>query len=142
MQAVLHPDKFTNRSEDEKKISEEYSSLINKGYNTLQGPLSRALHMLWLKNEVIEESNKSDDPEFLMEVMELNEELEEADGEEKLRKIEAKNKEMLNNVSIMISKCFEENDVEQAKKAIIKMKYYDSLSKRIHDLLREKGILD
>lgn len=63
------------RSETEKDISAEYSSLVNKAYNTLQTPLMRAIHLLHLKGEAIEEEQRVDDPEFLMSIMELNEEV-------------------------------------------------------------------
>lgn len=66
---------FVCRSDTEKEISAEYSSLVNKAYNTLQTPIKRALHLLSLNNETISEDNKSDNPEFLMEMMELNEEV-------------------------------------------------------------------
>lgn len=63
------------RSDIEKQISAEYSSLVNKAYKTLQTPINRAIHLLRLNNETISEDNKSDNPEFLMEMMELNEEV-------------------------------------------------------------------
>ncbi|XP_008191980.2 iron-sulfur cluster co-chaperone protein HscB [Tribolium castaneum] len=75
MQGLLHPDKFSNKSDTEKDISAEFSSLVNKAYNTLQTPLKRAIHLLHLKGAVIDEDQRVEDPEFLMEIMELNEEV-------------------------------------------------------------------
>lgn len=92
MQSILHPDKFSNRwgtisstntvsifwnyrSTEEKNISEDFSSLVNKAYDTLQSPLKRALHLLCLKGEKINEDEKINDSEFLMEIMEINEEV-------------------------------------------------------------------
>lgn len=63
------------RTDKEKLISADYSSLVNKAYNILQSPLSRAIHMLKLRNVVIDEEQKISDPKFLMEIMELNEEV-------------------------------------------------------------------
>lgn len=63
------------RTEKEKSISADYSALVNKAYNSLQAPLSRAIHLLKLKNVAIDEDQKISDPEFLTEIMELNEEV-------------------------------------------------------------------
>ncbi|KAI4454371.1 iron-sulfur cluster co-chaperone protein hscb [Holotrichia oblita] len=142
MQSVLHPDKFSNKSDIEKEISAEYSSLVNKAYNTLQTPIKRAIHLLSLNNETISEDNKSDNPEFLMEMMEVNEEIDEADSPEKLKSLRERNNRMLNKCSEEVSQHFKDNNIEKAKEAIIKMKYYGTIMRRINDLMREKGIVD
>lgn len=63
------------RTEKEKRISADYSALVNEAYNSLLAPLSRAIHLLKLKNVAIDEDQKISDPEFLTEIMELNEEV-------------------------------------------------------------------
>ncbi|KRT82939.1 Chaperone [Oryctes borbonicus] len=142
MQSVLHPDKFSNKSDAEKEISAEYSSLVNKAYKTLQTPINRAIHLLLLNNEIISEDNKSDNPEFLMEIMELNEEIDQADSPEKLKSLQEKSNQMLDRCSEEVSKCFEEGNISKAKEAVIRMKYYNTISKRINNLMREMGIVD
>ncbi|XP_063929865.1 iron-sulfur cluster co-chaperone protein HscB [Zophobas morio] len=142
MQSQLHPDKFTNKSEKEKDISEEFSSLVNKAYNTLQMPLKRAIHLLHVKGETIEEGQRIDDPEFLMGIMELNEEVENADTDEKLKNLKYKNDNELLKIAKEIKTCFDENQITKAKETIIKMKYYNSVSLHINNLMREKGIVE
>lgn len=63
------------RSSEERNISEEYSSLLNKAYSYLQTPLKRAEYLLNLKGETISESDTINEPTFLMEMMTLNEEV-------------------------------------------------------------------
>lgn len=63
------------RTDEEQNISVEYSSLLNKAYSNLQVPLKRAEHLLNLRGEHIGEDQGVEDPMFLMEVMELNEEV-------------------------------------------------------------------
>lgn len=142
MQSLLHPDKFSNRTTEEQQISETYSTLVNKAYDTLQIPMKRAQHMLSLRNEKIEETNEISDKEFLMEIMELNEEIDEADTPEKLKALEQKNKQMLSKITQEISEYFSANDIIKAKESIIKMKYFSSINSRINNLLREQGIVD
>lgn len=130
------------RSDEEKEISENYSALVNKAYGVLQSPLKRALHLLAIKGEKISEDQKLESPEFLMEIMELNEEVEEADTDEKLVGLDKKNKKRLEGLVNEISDCFKTNDVKKAKEVVIKMKYYWSVGEHINRLLRERGITD
>lgn len=142
MQSVLHPDKFSKRSDEEKQISENYSSLVNEAYKVLQSPLKRAIHLLSVKGENVAEDQKLQDPEFLMEIMELNEEVEQADTPEKLSKLNEKNRKQLEALTKEVGECFDGNETKRAKEVIIKMKYYWSVGEHINRLLRERGITD
>lgn len=162
MQSVLHPDKFSTRfvflffqvlafsfffvccrrSDEEKEISESYSSLVNKAFGVLQSPVKRALHLLAIKGEKISEEQKLDEPEFLLEIMELNEEVEAANTDEELVELNKKNKAQLEGLVQEVSNCFKNNDVRRAKEVIIKMKYYWSVGEHINRLLRERGVTD
>ncbi|RZF41568.1 hypothetical protein LSTR_LSTR000282 [Laodelphax striatellus] len=140
LQSVLHPDKFGNKSEEEKIISEEYSSLINKAYNTLQNPLNRSLYMLKLKGLSIEEGNTDLDKEFLMEMMERNEALEEATMPEKIVELDADNKKCIGSLVAELSAAFEKKDFNSAIKIVSKLKYFTSIDSKIKELKQRKGI--
>ncbi|XP_071480795.1 uncharacterized protein [Diadema antillarum] len=75
LQRVLHPDKFGNTSKMEQSFSALQSSAVNKAYKVLLKPLSRGMYLLELHGHSIEEGESGIDPAFLMEVMEVNEEL-------------------------------------------------------------------
>lgn len=49
--------------------------MVNEAYNNLQTPLKRAVHLLKLKGESIEENQTVEEPEFLIQMMSLNEEV-------------------------------------------------------------------
>ncbi|XP_070820432.1 iron-sulfur cluster co-chaperone protein HscB isoform X1 [Chaetodon trifascialis] len=88
LQRSLHPDNFSQKSVKEQKYSEIQSALVNKAYKTLLKPLSRGLYMLELEGMRIEEGTDSAaDSEFLMELMEINEALDEAQTPEAANKI-------------------------------------------------------
>ncbi|KAF5301094.1 hypothetical protein FQA39_LY10913 [Lamprigera yunnana] len=142
LQALLHPDKFSNKSDKEKSISADYSALVNKSYNTLQSPLKRAIHLLNLYGVELAEDQKLSEPEFLMEIMELNEEVEAANTPEQFKHLEQKNKKELEKIGSNISHFFKENNLMRAKQEVIRMRYYNSLRMRINALLRDKGIVD
>lgn len=76
------------------------SSLINKAYNTLSNPLERGLYMLSLNNVSIPEGTTSLEPEFLMEIMERNERVEEASADkDKIVSLIEENDSILNTLS-------------------------------------------
>jgi len=75
LQQIVHPDRFANSSEQEKRLSMQSSVLINEAYNTLKSPLSRIRYLLSLKG-VDASSGGSQDTTFLMEQIELREKLE------------------------------------------------------------------
>lgn len=142
MQTLLHPDKFSNRSIEEKRISEDYSSLVNKAYDILQSPLKRAVHLLNLKGETIQENERIDDKDLLMEIMELNERVEQVSTPEELKNLNKENNLALKHLNDKLSENFKQNNLLEVKKLIIKMRYYDSVSSHINSILRERGIVD
>ncbi|XP_054006801.1 iron-sulfur cluster co-chaperone protein HscB [Hylaeus anthracinus] len=143
LQKLLHPDKFSNKSEKEKQLSENLSSLVNKAYSTLSHPLKRGLYMLKLNNRTISEETDNMNAEFLMEIMEKNEEIDDAlNDHKKLKKLMDKNEAMLNNLSMEISNAFREKNMEKAENILIRMKYYDSIHTRIKKLKHDLGIVE
>lgn len=123
-------------------MSAEFSALVNDAYNTLTNPMARALHMLKLHRETILESDKSTDSEFLMNIMELNEAIENSKTEQDLRLLEKNNQAVLGQIVKELEQKFEQNDIRGAKKLVIKMKYFHTLSVKIKEAKGNKGIVD
>lgn len=79
LQAQVHPDKFAHRSEAERRLSMQWATRVNEGYQALRDPLQRARYLLSLHGvDTQEESNTSMPTDFLMQQMEWREALEEA----------------------------------------------------------------
>ncbi|EFN89606.1 iron-sulfur cluster co-chaperone protein HscB, mitochondrial [Harpegnathos saltator] len=143
LQKMLHPDKFGNKSEKEKQISENLSSLVNKAYSTLAHPLKRGLYMLQLKGVSIPEETTSLNPEFLMEIMERNEEIESAiEDKNKILELAKKSKEELDTLSRQVAEAFHKEDIEAATEMLTRMKYYDSINNRLKKLKHDLGIIE
>ncbi|XP_014216876.1 iron-sulfur cluster co-chaperone protein HscB, mitochondrial [Copidosoma floridanum] len=143
LQNLLHPDKFGQKSDKEKEISENLSALVNKAYSILISPLDRGLYMLKLHNVSIPEETTSLEPEFLMEIMENNEQVEEAaEDKEKALELLKKNREILDSLIKQISTSFREENIDEAKKLLIKMKYYISIESRLKILKQTLGIVE
>jgi len=76
LQKALHPDRFVNASDQERRLSLQQAAQINTGYETLRDPLTRARYLLTLQGaEYNDESSTISDLDFLEEQMELRERL-------------------------------------------------------------------
>ena len=73
-----HPDFFSNASEDEQSEVLEKSSLVNKAFKIFADVDETTKYILQLKGLLEEEEKYKLPSDFLMEVMELNEQLMEA----------------------------------------------------------------
>ncbi|KZC04154.1 PREDICTED: iron-sulfur cluster co-chaperone protein HscB, mitochondrial [Dufourea novaeangliae] len=143
LQKLFHPDKFGNKSEKEKQLSQNISSLVNRAYNTLLNPLQRGLYILELNNITISEGTDNMDPEFLMEIMEKNEEIEVAlNDHTKIQKLTKENKEILNSLTMEIAEAFRKQDIKKAETHLIRMKYYNSINNRLKKLKHDLGIVE
>ena len=79
LQKKFHPDNFASASEQERRLSAQYAALINEAYTTLSDPMQRGKYMLSLHGiNIDEEHDTRMDPEFLMQQIELREELDDA----------------------------------------------------------------
>jgi len=78
LQAIFHPDRFVNASEQEKRLSVQQASWVNEAYETLATPVKRARYLLQLRGlELNDESETTSDTTFLMEQISIREEIDE-----------------------------------------------------------------
>lgn len=80
LQREIHPDRFAQASEQEKRISMQAAALINEALETLKDPILRGRYLLSLNGVEMDISKSTQDSAFLMEQLELREELAEAKG--------------------------------------------------------------
>ena len=73
----LHPDRFANAPASERVVALSKARALNDAYQTLKKPIPRAEYML-ARAGVLIGDNERLDPAFLMEILELREELAEA----------------------------------------------------------------
>lgn len=80
---LLHPDRYTRRSEQERRFSLEASSILNDAYRVLKDPIQRAEYVLRQEGFAVgDQRNRDVPPELLEEVFELNMALDELRGGE------------------------------------------------------------
>ena len=78
MSREAHPDHFTLESAEVQKEILDYSSVVNKAYQTLKSEDNRWLHFLEVIGMPVGD-DVSLPPDFLMDMMDINESLEELD---------------------------------------------------------------
>ena len=79
VQNTVHPDKFVQASEVEKRVAMQWATHANEAYQTLKKPLKRATYLCQLQGVDLQtESNTSMPAAFLMQQMEWRETFEDA----------------------------------------------------------------
>lgn len=77
LQRLVHPDRFANATEQERRLSMQGSVHINEALQTLKDPIRRARYLLSLNGiDMDGQQETTRDTVFLMEQMALREELE------------------------------------------------------------------
>jgi molecular chaperone HscB len=89
VQGRVHPDKFVNATDAEKRVAMQWATRANEAYLILKNPLKRASYMCELHGVDLQvESNTSMPPAFLMQQMEWREGLDDARAERDVEALE------------------------------------------------------
>jgi molecular chaperone HscB len=79
LQATVHPDRFVNATDAEKRVAMTRTVLVNDAYTTLKDPVRRAMHMLTLAGfDGMDEKDTSMPHDFLIEQIDWREALADA----------------------------------------------------------------
>src|SRR5947209_1967176 len=77
LQTLIHPDRYAHGSDAERRASMQMTTRVNEAYRTLKDPVQRAKHLLELHGvDVAFETNTQMPTDFLMQQLEMREELE------------------------------------------------------------------
>lgn len=135
-----HPDFFVNGSGEEQVLALEKSALLNKAFKTFQNSDETIKYVLQLKGLLEEEEKYELPPNFLMEVLEINEELMEL-GENKtlLPNLELRITELQTEIYEPVKEIVEhykegattEKELLQVKEYYYKKKYLDRIGKQL-----------
>ena len=90
LQREVHPDKFAAQGAAAQRIAMQWSVRVNEAYQRLRDPLKRAAYLCERRGAPINaESNTAMPGDFLMQQMAWREELEEANSEGDLERVNA-----------------------------------------------------
>lgn len=139
-QRLVHPDRFYRSSNEEKIFSDKVTTCVNDGYKTLSDPIRRGEYFLDMKKIKFD---KEVPPDFLIDVLELHEQIDNAKDTAELVKLFQEVQQRIKDENKILMDCLklvngEVKDPKGAGASLSKMKYYQ----RIHDSMREKLPLD
>ena len=137
LQKIYHPDFYSQGTETEQEDVLQKSADINKAYKIFQHPGKALAYFLEVKG-FLESDEKYDlPPAFLMEMMELNEELDESDAAASRDKIEeyilSLDKETDPILSTGIERELSEKEIQALKAYHYKKKYLNRILDRLND---------
>jgi molecular chaperone HscB len=134
LQKSAHPDKIDEI--DAKNLPEGFSSLLNKAIKVLKSPTERAMHLLYLIDGCsLSESELTNDPGLLMEMMEANEAIDDCGTNKTCLEVEAElNQQRLDACDSELRNLFADRKFPAARKVCEKMHYLE----RIKDTLIRK----
>jgi len=143
LQSQVHPDRYANASSAEKRLSVQRSSVINQAYQTLRNPLERAKYLLQLNGlESSQQSATVRDPEFLLQQMELRENLEQitqqSDPITALMRMEDDIASQIKKIYQQLEQLFprqaqSESDLAQAAESVNRLQFLHKLRSEIID---------
>jgi molecular chaperone HscB len=77
IQSQVHPDRFAHAGDAERRASLQWTTRVNEAFQVLRNPVSRAKHLLELHGVDVQfETNTQMPTDFLLQQLELREELE------------------------------------------------------------------
>ncbi|KAM8960704.1 iron-sulfur cluster co-chaperone protein HscB [Pelodytes ibericus] len=132
LQQSLHPDYFSKKSQVEQDLSKKQSSLVSEAYNTLLSPLQRGIYLLSLYGILFEEGMDSGvDPQFLLEILDISEQLSERDTSTEIEDIGNFVQDMYDTLTDDVRNAFQEGDLHGAKLLLAKMKYFSTIQEQV-----------
>ena len=142
LQTQFHPDKFATASERDRLMAVQKAAQINDAYQILKNPISRAEYLLAENGvELRGEQQTMQDPMFLMEQMELREELEDIaasdDPESALFDFDTKVSKMFKQQLVSVEQELNDSDWSHAADRVRKLKFIAKLKHQI-ELVEDK----
>jgi len=132
LQKKYHPDFFTQETEYEQAEALEASSQINKAFKTLKNEDETLKYVLQLKGLIEDDEKYQLPPAFLMEMMELNEELSE-NSQQQVSQLEAAIYQPVKHIIENFSAATTTAELMLVKEYYYKKKYLQRILDRIGD---------
>ena len=132
LQKKYHPDFFAQGTEAEQSEALEQSSAANKALKILKNEDETIKYILQLKGLLEEEEKYKLPPEFLMEMMDLNEEL----SDDSPQKVAALETQLYSEIALIIENY---NDATISNTELLQLKEYYYKKKYLHRILDRIG---
>ncbi|MBC3929622.1 Fe-S protein assembly co-chaperone HscB [Undibacterium sp. CY21W] len=135
VQNTVHPDKFVQASDAEKRVAMQWATHANEAYQTLKKPLKRATYLCQLQGVDLQtESNTSMPAAFLMQQMEWRETFEDARHSNNISALLALEKELHDALKSALQQVGSALDAQDYKAATLHIRTCMFLEKFIADI--------
>ncbi|MUL11740.1 co-chaperone HscB [Aliivibrio fischeri] len=139
LQKRFHPDNFATSSERDRLLSIQKAAQINDAYQTLKNPVSRAEYILSEQGHDIRgEQTTMQNPMFLMQQMELREELESlpasSDPESALFDFAENVTAMRKSQLVQLQELLKNEAWIEAAQSVRKLKFIEKLNQEVEQL--------
>lgn len=139
LQSGCHPDRFVNAGEHEKRLSVQMAAWVNQAYETLRDPVKRAVYLLEISaNTGGDDSETTSDTVFLMEQLELREQIEacrsSSDPIDCCDLIATDLDQRFDEMSRKFADSFNASDLELARQISRKMQFMQRIQEQLSEL--------
>ncbi|KAF4724510.1 hypothetical protein FOZ63_025649 [Perkinsus olseni] len=138
LQNRLHPDKVAHIEGADPEVAAADSAMVNDAIKVLRSPLKRAEHLLQLETGVKADDDEADgmgnmDPSVLMEMLEYNEEIDDAEGDEKeMLKLTQENDDRIKECEDELTRlCDEARDWEAVETEVNRLRFLVRIDDRL-----------
>ena len=138
LQSAYHPDRFVSASDQEKRIAVQQAAMVNEAYEVLKNPVKRARYMLEVGGlDVNNDHETTSDASFLMEQIEIREELDQCRNcsdpmrgcEHITRKLDQRSREYAVNFESL----YQQGKLEEARQVSKKMQFVQRIVDQIDE---------
>ncbi|KAJ7786315.1 hypothetical protein B0H16DRAFT_27109 [Mycena metata] len=127
-QAVCHPDSWASKGQHKQDISQSVSSRLNEAYNALLRPLPRAEYILEQHGLPISEHDQLDDLEFIAEIMQARESIDEATDAAELAAVVDETGAQIEETVRVLEQAVGAEEWVSVKEAAVRLKYLESIA--------------
>jgi molecular chaperone HscB len=136
IQSRVHPDRFAHAGDAERRASLQWTTRVNEAYRTLKDPVQRGKHLLELQGvDVAFETNTQMPTDFLLQQLEVREELEAAVQKKDPSTLDGLRKQLVGQKHVLESQIGEAIDAEKdyagAAELVRKLMFLDRLDTEI-----------
>lgn len=132
LQLKLHPDKHAQASGQQRNLVEVHSARVNKAVATMRSPLKRAVYWMELNGfPVLQEEQRIDDMSTMTEVMEISEEVDEAESQAEIDALLESTKGKITVVETELDCALNGKNWDTARRLVERLKMLTRLTTRM-----------
>lgn len=134
LQNILHPDRHARAGDQSLALAEKHSARVNEAVAVLRTPLKRVAYWMELKGvRVLEEDQRMEDMETMMEVMETSEEIDAARTQAEVDALTESNAAKMRSVEDDLVDIVEQEDWQTARQRLERLQMLTRISERLND---------